>query len=113
MNKQMLKVLGIIFLVLGLLLALGGIFAFIFSASKMVSSTGSFEQANSSIGKVFFGAGFGMGLLLFGAITLALGGILIYLASLKKITSFVAKETASATKTTFTAVGKGLKRGRS
>lgn len=110
-NKKAMKILGIVFIVTGIILGLIGLFSFIFASKNTFGNFGSFDQQVSGMQNTLFGASVGIALIFFGTLLFMAGIVLVYLASIKKVSGYVAKETAPAVETTYTAVGRGLKKG--
>lgn len=104
MSKKTGIILGIILIVIGLVLAICGLISF-FSASKNMNP----ENINPS--EIFVSAGVGMVLIFVGVILIGAGGLIIYLASIGKIFSYMAKETAPGVEVSSHALGKGLASG--
>ncbi len=99
MNKKSGKILGIVLVCVGIILAIIGVISF-FSATGSMNPRG-----------IFVGAGLGMILIFVGVLLLIIGGVIIYLASIGKIFTYVTTETALGVETASHALGKGLARG--
>jgi hypothetical protein len=94
------KTIGII---LGIILMLAGLGLAGFGVSKIANTDLSFSS--------FTGMGLGIGLIFGGIVLIIIGAFIIYLSNLKKIFSYVAKETAPMTEEIGRAVGKGIAKG--
>ncbi|MFH1327122.1 MAG: hypothetical protein ABIH59_03280 [archaeon] len=100
MSKKTGYITGGILLGVGIVLAIIGFLIFL-------KSPGDIMDPNST----FFKVGIGSALIFLGFLIAGAGGIILYLSSIGKIFSYMAKETAPGIETTTHAVGKGLASG--
>jgi len=106
MNKETAKKLGIALIIIGLILIILGIYSF-FNSAKNIGKI----ESPENIGGMFIGTGLGMILIFVGVLLIGAGGMIIYFASIGKITSYVAEETSPGAERITHAVGKGLASG--
>lgn len=100
MSKKTGVTIGIILGIIGLVLVIVGLVSFFNSANNIENPAGAFTSA-----------GLGIMLVFVGVIFIAAGGLIIYLANIGKIFTYVAKETAPGVETSSHALGKGLASG--
>jgi drug/metabolite transporter (DMT)-like permease len=106
MDKESAKKIGFVLILVGLIIVIIGIYSF-FSSAKNITKI----ESPDNIGGIFFGTGLGMILIFIGVLLMGAGSFIIYIASIGKITSYVAKETSPGTEKISHAVGKGLASG--
>ncbi len=102
-------VLGIILILLGIILGLYGLSNF--GTLSTPNLQGSFEQNTQLMNAGFKSNVFSMVTMFIGAVLIFAGGYIMYLASLRKIFSYVANETAPGLETITRAAAKGVRKG--
>jgi hypothetical protein len=98
MSKRGKIILGTVMIIVGIILVAMGFLRI----SGFVSNLGDTE---------LIGAGIGIALIFIGVIIAGIGGIIIYLANMRNILSYAAKQTAKGTEEIARSVGRGLSKG--